>query len=94
MHPHPGSEPPAPQGEADTPDWFDLEIWGKTAEVASEYVRKGSLIGVTGQLSFSRWQDKTTQEAKERAVIKVDRLKLLGSKRDNSGNQDTEEQPF
>lgn len=73
------------KGEEDKPDWFDLEIWGKTAEIAGEYVRKGSLIGITGSLSFSRWQDKVTQEAKERPVIKVDRLELLGSKRDNAG---------
>lgn len=82
------------KGEADTPDWFDLELWGKTAEVAGEFVKKGSLIGVTGSLAFSRWQDKTTHEARERAVIKVDRLDLLGSKRDTPSNQNTEEEPF
>jgi single-strand DNA-binding protein len=77
------------KGEEDKPDWFDLEIWGKTAEITGEYVRKGSLIGITGSLSFSRWQDKTTQEAKERPVIKVDRVELLGSKRDsNSGESE------
>jgi single-strand DNA-binding protein len=73
------------KGDEDKPDWFDLEIWGKTAEIAGEYVRKGALIGITGSLSFSRWQDKTTQEAKERPVIKVDRLELLGSRRDSNG---------
>jgi single-strand DNA-binding protein len=73
------------KGEETPPDWFDLEMWEKTAEVCGEYVRKGSLIGITGTLTFSRWQDKTTQEAKERPVIKVDRLELLGSKRDAGG---------
>jgi len=73
------------KGEEVPPDWFDLEIWGKTAEIAGDYVRKGSLIGVTGTLVFSRWQDKVTQEAKERPVIKVDRLELLGSRRDSGG---------
>jgi single-strand DNA-binding protein len=75
------------KGEEDKPDWFDLEIWGKTAEIAGEYVRKGSLIGITGSLSFSRWQDKATQEAKERPVIKVDRVELLGSKRDSNSDE-------
>ena len=30
---------------SDEPDWFTLELWDKTAEVAGNYVRKGSLIG-------------------------------------------------
>ncbi len=64
--------------QVDTPDWFDLEVWGKTAEIAGEYVRKGSLVGISGNLAFSRWADRSTQEAKERPVIKVDQLEFLG----------------
>ena len=30
----------------DEPDWFNLEIWGKQAQVAADYVKKGSLIGI------------------------------------------------
>ncbi|MBC7541806.1 MAG: single-stranded DNA-binding protein [Candidatus Sericytochromatia bacterium] len=33
-------------------DWFSIELWGRQAEVAAEYVRKGSLVGVEGRLSF------------------------------------------
>ncbi len=66
----------------DQPDWFNLEIWGKTAEVAANYVRKGSLIGVSGSLKFESWQDKGTGMSRSKPVIRVDRLDLLGSKRD------------
>lgn len=65
------------------PDWFNLEIWGKTAEIAGTYVRKGSLIGVTGSLRFEYWQDRATGANRSKPVIRVDRLDLLGSKRDN-----------
>ncbi len=65
------------------PDWFDLEIWGKTADIAAKYVKKGSLIGITGSLSFDRWQDKTTGDDRTKPVVKVDTLDLLGSKQDN-----------
>lgn len=65
------------------PDWFNLEIWGKTAEVAANYVRKGSLIGITGSLKFEHWQDRATGADRSRPVIKVDKLDLLGSRRDN-----------
>lgn len=66
----------------DEPDWFDLEIWGKTAEVAANYVRKGSLIGVTGALKFDHWQDRNTGVQRTKPVIRVERLDLLGSRRD------------
>lgn len=64
------------------PDWFDIEIWGKTAQIAADYVRKGSLIGVTGVLRFDYWQDRNTGVDRSKPVIRVDRLDLLGSKRD------------
>jgi single-strand DNA-binding protein len=64
------------------PDWFDLEVWGKTADVAKNYVRKGSQIGVVGLLKFDRWRDKTTGEERQKPVILVDQLELLGSKKD------------
>jgi single-strand DNA-binding protein len=65
------------------PDWFDLEIWGKTAEIAANYVKKGSLIGITGSLKFDRWQDRTTGEDRSKPIISVEQLDLLGSKRDD-----------
>jgi single-strand DNA-binding protein len=69
------------------PDWFNLEIWGKTAQIAADYVRKGSLIGVSGSLKFEYWQDRATGTNRSKPVIRVDRLDLLGSKRDNDGGQ-------
>ncbi|WP_218080417.1 single-stranded DNA-binding protein [Anthocerotibacter panamensis] len=74
------------KGDMNEPDWFNLEIWGKTAEIAGQYVKKGSLIGVTGNLIFNRWQDKLSGEAKERPLIRVDRLDLLGSRRDSGAD--------
>ena len=68
---------------SDQPDWFTLEMWGRTAEVAANYVRKGSLIGVTGSLKFDQWTDRATGALRTAPVIKVDRMELLGSKRDN-----------
>ncbi len=68
---------------SDQPDWFNLELWGKTAETAGNYVRKGSLIGVTGSLKFEHWQDRNSGSNRSKPVIRVDRLELLGSKRDS-----------
>ena len=67
----------------DEPDWFNLEIWGKQAQVAADYVKKGSLIGITGSFKFDSWKDRNTGEDRNKPVVRVDRLELLGSKRDS-----------
>ena len=70
----------------DEPDWFNLEIWGKQAQVAADYVKKGSLIGVTGSFKMDSWKDRNTGEDRNKPVVRVDRLELLGSKRDSENN--------
>ncbi|MEH2290211.1 single-stranded DNA-binding protein [Nostoc sp.] len=67
------------------PDWFTLELWDKTAEVAGNYVRKGSLIGIKGSLKFDTWSDRQTGANRSTPVIRVEQLDLLGSKRDAEG---------
>ena len=71
-----------PTRRTDQPDWFNLDLWGKTAEIAANYVRKGKQIGVIGRLEINNWQDYNTQAQRSSPIIKVDRLELLGSKRD------------
>ncbi|MEB3353285.1 MAG: single-stranded DNA-binding protein [Cyanobacteriota bacterium] len=66
----------------DEPDWFNLEIWGKQAQVAADYVRKGSLLGIIGSFKLDRWTDRASGEERSKPVIRVDRLELLGSKRE------------
>jgi len=66
------------------PDWFNLEIWGKQAQVAADYVRKGSLIGVVGRMTSEQWTDRNTGERRSKALVKVDRLALLGSRAESA----------
>lgn len=73
---------------SDQPDWFTLEMWGRTAEVAGNYVRKGSLIGVQGALKFDSWTDRQTGANRSLPIIAVDRLELLGSKQDTEQARD------
>ncbi|CCH65539.1 Single-stranded DNA-binding protein [Richelia intracellularis HM01] len=67
---------------SDEPDWFELELWGKTAEIAGTYVRKGKQIGVKGSLKFDSWSDRNTGVKRSKPVIVVDQLELLGSIKD------------
>ena len=68
------------------PDWFNLEIWGKQAQVAADYVKKGALLGISGSYKVDTWTDRNTGEGRSKPVIRVDRLELLGSKRDGESN--------
>ena len=68
------------------PDWFNLVIWGKQAQVAADYVKKGALISVTGRSTTEKWTDKTTGEQRSKPIVNVERLTLLGSKRDSESD--------
>ncbi len=71
----------------DEPDWFNLEIWGKQAQIAADYVKKGSLVGITGSFKIDSWKDKNTGEDRFKPVVRVDRLNLLSSKKEiDNGN--------
>ena len=57
-------------GEEET-DWYNLEIWGPTAEFVSKYVDKGARVGVIGSLQEDRWTDRETQEPRNAFKIIV-----------------------
>lgn len=75
-----------PTRNNDQPDWFNLELWGREAEIAANYVRKGSLIGIKGSLKLDSWNDRTTGATRTSPIVRVDRIELLGSKRDNEAS--------
>ena len=83
----------------DEPDWFNLEIWGKQAQIAADYVKKGSLVGITGSFKIDSWKDKNTGEDRFKPVVRVDRLNLLSSRKemdntDSQNNNNSENIPF
>jgi len=67
------------------PLWLNLKIWGKTAQIAADYVKKGSMIAVSGSLESETWTDRASGEEKSKIVLSVKELTLLGSKRDDQG---------
>ena len=54
----------------DEPDWFNLEIWGKQAQVAADYVKKGSLLGIIGSYKLDRWTDRNSGEERSKPVVR------------------------
>jgi len=77
-------------GEEET-DWFTLELWGRDAEYANNFVTKGARIGITGSIAKDEWADRATGEPRSRHKVQVKHLDILESKaeaelrRGNSG---------
>ena len=74
-------------------EWHRVVFFGKLAEIAGEYLKKGSQIYVEGRLQTRKWQDK---EGKDRYTTEVvaGEMQMLGSRGgagapDTSFNQDT-----
>lgn len=73
----------SPDEESET-DWFRVELWGRQAEIAHEYLKKGSLVGVKGRLEFKHGQHspQNVSQSNEVPVIRCYHLRLLGGKKD------------
>ena len=60
----------------DETTFVDVTLWGRTAEVASEYLGKGSPILVEGRLKLDTWETDGQKRSKLRVVC--DRMQMLG----------------
>src|SRR5215218_3407602 len=60
-------------------EWHSVAFFGKTAEIAGEYLKKGSPVYVEGRLRTRKWQDKEGQDRYTTEVI-ADRMQLLGAR--------------
>lgn len=63
--------------------FVDITFFGRSAEVANQYLRKGSKILVEGRLNFEQWSDQNGQKRSKHSVI-VETMQMLDSKGDQS----------
>ncbi len=62
----------------DEAHFFDIVLWGKTAESLNQYLVKGKQIGIEGQLRQNRWEQDGQQRSKVEIV--ASNVMLLGSR--------------
>ena len=67
------------------PVFIDVTLWERQAEVAAEYLRKGSPVLIEGRLKMDQWQDKTTGDKRSKIVVVGERMQLLGAKGQGGG---------
>lgn len=66
------------------PVFVDVTLWGRTAEIASEYLSKGSPIFIEGRLKYDTWEKDGQKHSKLRVVC--ERMQLIGSRQERSGS--------
>jgi len=65
-------------------EWHNVTLFGKTAEIAGEYLKKGSLTYIEGRIQTESWEDQNGQKRYTTKII-GNSMQLIGSKQDNQG---------
>ncbi len=65
-------------------EWHRLVVFGKQAEIAEKYLKKGKSVFVEGRIQSRKWTDKENQERTQYEIV-VDNFTMLGGPRDGDG---------
>ena len=65
-------------------EWHTVVLFGRQAEIAGEYLKKGRSVYIEGRLQTRKWTDKEGVEKYSTEVV-ADRMQLIGSARDAGG---------
>ena len=67
--------------------FIDITFFARSAEIANQYLRKGSKILVEGRLNFDQWVDQNGQKRSKHSVV-VETMQMLDSKSDSHSQND------
>ena len=71
--------------------FVDVTLWGRTAEIAGEYLRKGRPVFIEGRLQLDTWDDKQSGQKRSKLKVVGEGLQLLGAPRGAGGGGGDEE---
>ena len=71
-------------------EWHRVSFYGKLAEIAGQYLRKGSQVYIEGSLRTRKWQDKDGKD-QYTTEVRANEMKMLGSRQD--GDSAPRQQP-
>ena len=69
-------------------EWHRVSFFGKTAEIAAQYLKKGSQVYLEGRIQTRKWQDKETGQDRFSTEIVGDRMQMLGGRTGGGGDVD------
>ena len=70
--------------------FVDVTFWGRTAEVAGEYLKKGRPVFVEGRLQLDTWDDKQSGQKRSKLKVIGENMQMLGAPRGGGGGGDEE----
>ncbi|MCH9656437.1 MAG: single-stranded DNA-binding protein [Planctomycetes bacterium] len=65
--------------------FVDVTLWGRTAEVASEYLTKGRSVLIEGRLQLDQWDDKESGQKRSKLKVVGENMTMLGGKGESGG---------
>jgi single-strand DNA-binding protein len=65
--------------QKDRTEWHKIAMFGRLAEIAAEYLRKGSQVYIEGKLRTRKWQDKDGNDRYTTEII-ADEMQMLGGR--------------
>ena len=66
--------------------FVDVTLWGRTAEIAGEYLKKGRPVFIEGRLQLDTWDDKQTGQKRSKLKVVGEGLQLIGSRGEGGGS--------
>ena len=66
-------------------EWHRVVLWGKLAEIAQQYLKKGTLVYIEGRIQSRQWDDPKTNTKRTSTEIVGNTMKMLGSRGDSGG---------
>ena len=64
-------------------EWHKIVVWGKQAEIAQQYLKKGSLVFIEGRIQSREWQDKEGQKRTSFEIV-ASNFRMLGGRGDGA----------
>src|SRR3982750_3881455 len=65
--------------------FVDVTFWGRTAEVAGEYLKKGRPVFIEGRLQLDTWDDKQSGQKRSKLRVIGENMQMLGSRQGGGG---------
>jgi single-strand DNA-binding protein len=66
--------------------FVDITLWGRTAEIAGEYLKKGRPVFIEGRLQLDTWDDKQSGQKRSKLKVVGEGLQLIGSRPGGGGS--------
>jgi len=67
-------------------EWHRVNFFGKLAEIAGQYLKKGSIVYIEGKIRTRKWQDSNGQDKYSTEIV-ADQMKMLGGRQSDGEQQ-------